>query len=743
LLALAPASANATTTFGLIASAGPLTGIYLGNDLDCQITHAGDVDFNGDPQGEFFPPDSISSSGSTPGDCGTFVSLAVAGAGNELFGPNFSTNNASATPFVDGDGYTPLAVGTQSLVSGSGTAANPFSVTTTATAGGSGLSVSQTDSYVTGHEYYRTDITLTAGRIAVSGKLYHAGDCYLQGTDAGFGEVSAAGAPACAANANNSPPGLLEEFAPLTAGSHFVEGDFTAVWGDLASQIDLPGTCDCAGDPNSPGQPEDNGAGVNWDFSLPVRGTATFSLITNFSATGVLSGAPESATPPTIAGTATQGQVLTETNGTWANSPTAFEHQWEDCDTSGANCVAIGGATGQTYALQASDVGHTVRVAETAFNASGPGNPAVSAPTAPVAAPPTSAPSVLPGATTVKGTGTAAFAGAVDPNGSATTAHFEYGLDPKYNGGGPVVYDQSTPSMSVGSDFSDHPVSATATGLVPNAEYHVRLVATNSQGTVVGPDATFTTRQDPAPPPPVLGQTENLMPVTGLVFIKLPHGKSPGNALSADAKALTKGLGYIPLTEARQVPVGTSIDSRRGTLSLVAASGHGHGHSEQTHTARVGGAVFGFAQSKSPLTKGLTTFTLKDNAFHGAPNFNACKANASLLKRLPTADAIALKKRVNSTVVQTLNASDHGGKYKTNGRYSASTVRGTVYSVSDRCDGTLTTVKRGSISVLDFQTRKTIIVHAGHSYLARAIKANLHTHKKKHHKNNKKKHHKG
>ena len=36
-------------------------------------------------------------------------------------------------------------------------------------------------------------------------------------------------------------------------------------------------------------------------------------------------------------------------------------------------------------------------------------------------------------------------------------------------------------------------MSASVSGLVPNALYHVRLVATNSAGTTFGPDVTFTT----------------------------------------------------------------------------------------------------------------------------------------------------------------------------------------------------------------------------------------------------------
>ena len=69
-------------------------------------------------------------------------------------------------------------------------------------------------------------------------------------------------------------------------------------------------------------------------------------------------------------------------------------------------------------------------------------------------------------------------------------------------------------------------------------------------------------------------------------------------------------------------------------------------------------------------------------------------------------------------VLQTLNATDNHGSFRTTGRYSAATVRGTVWSTSDRCDGTLTVVKRGTVDVFDKITRKTVTVHAGHSYLA-------------------------
>ena len=93
---------------------------------------------------------------------------------------------------------------------------------------------------------------------------------------------------------------------------------------------------------------------------------------------------PTNTTPPTISGTAKEGQTLTEAHGTWTNSPSSYAYQWQRCDSTGANCVAISGATAQTYALVAADVGHAIRVQETASNTGGPGPAASSSATATV-----------------------------------------------------------------------------------------------------------------------------------------------------------------------------------------------------------------------------------------------------------------------------------------------------------------------------------------------------------------------
>jgi hypothetical protein len=291
----------------------------------------------------------------------------------------------------------------------------------------------------------------------------------------------------------------------------------------------------------------------------------------------------------------------------------------------------------------------------------------------------------------------------VNPSGLPTTAFFQYGLDPKYAGGGPVVYTESTPAQAIGSDFLSHTVTASVAGLVPNALYHVRIVASNSAGTSFGPDVTFTTLKTAPPGPPRLGETFNVSLFSGIVLIEL-RGR------------------LVPLTELRQIPAGTVIDALHGTITLISAGAGGHHandvaaaarrHKAETQRGRFGGAIFKVVQARSGRSKGLVTLSLDEGAFKGAPSFARCKRHKS-------GDASAAS--LSSATLQLLHASAHG-RFSTRGRYAAATVRGTKWTISDRCDGTLTHDITDSVAVTDFVRHKTIILHAGQSYLAKARK---------------------
>jgi hypothetical protein len=97
---------------------------------------------------------------------------------------------------------------------------------------------------------------------------------------------------------------------------------------------------------------------------------------------------PANSTPPSISGTAQDGQTLTASPGSWTGSPSSYSYQWQDCDTSGANCAAIAGAANSNYTAQSSDVGYTLRVAVTASNSGGATNANSAATSVVTAAPP-------------------------------------------------------------------------------------------------------------------------------------------------------------------------------------------------------------------------------------------------------------------------------------------------------------------------------------------------------------------
>jgi hypothetical protein len=77
---------------------------------------------------------------------------------------------------------------------------------------------------------------------------------------------------------------------------------------------------------------------------------------------------PVGVAPPTVAGTAQQGQTLTATPGTWSAADATVGYQWQRCDAAGANCAAVPGATTSTYAVTSADAGTTLRVVVTATN---------------------------------------------------------------------------------------------------------------------------------------------------------------------------------------------------------------------------------------------------------------------------------------------------------------------------------------------------------------------------------------
>ncbi|MFL6030372.1 MAG: hypothetical protein ACJ74D_10110, partial [Gaiellaceae bacterium] len=101
-----------------------------------------------------------------------------------------------------------------------------------------------------------------------------------------------------------------------------------------------------------------------------------------------------------------------------------------------------------------------------------------------------SAPTAITGPVSAVGPTTATVAGTVNPNGAATTWYFEYGTS--------TSYGSKTATRSAGSGTAAQKVSTSISSLKRTTVYHFRIVTSNSGGTTMGADRTFTTSLPPA-----------------------------------------------------------------------------------------------------------------------------------------------------------------------------------------------------------------------------------------------------
>jgi streptogramin lyase len=260
----------------------------------------------------------------------------------------------------------------------------------------------------------------------------------------------------------------------------------------------------------------------------------------------------------------------------------------------------------------------------------------------------------------------------IRPNAQATEFHFEYGAGERFR--------LKSASGSAGGGWDQVEVSMRIAGLKPERKYRYRVVATNDSGTTIGDEGSFTT----AALEPEHGEMIVAEP-TGRVRFKRPGGR------------------WRPLAGfGAELPVGTALDTRRGKIRLTTAARNG-----KKQTGSFGGGVVQVRQPRR--ARGRVDLHLRGGSF-------ASCGRAASRRRAGRAGRVASASRRRR--VRRLWGSDDGGRFRTYGRHSHATVRGTRWLTEDRCDGTLTRVTEGSVVVRDLARHRRVVVRAGHSYLA-------------------------
>jgi hypothetical protein len=207
----------------------------------------------------------------------------------------------------------------------------------------------------------------------------------------------------------------------------------------------------------------------------------------------------------------------------------------------------------------------------------------------------------------------------------------------------------------------------------------------------------------PGVTPPVLGRTAVARPTSGTIRIRRPGTKL-----------------FVLLDEAEPIALGTEVDSRDGTVAIffvttkdgkTASTSIGQGRVLVTQPAEIDrGQRPGRLTLSGPLA-GCTArkVTARERAVRRG---GRVVARAARTDKPPAGRRIKVRAK---------------GRIKTQGRHGSAIVRGTRWTMVDRCashpsPGTLVSVQEGVVAVRDFAARKTINVRRGERYLARAAR---------------------
>ena len=634
-----------------MSEAGPITEISISPALNCNARYSGDESY------EFYPP------GNAAGNCGPMIAR-----GEEVF--YFGQ-------------FLPVS---QTGVLGTGTSADPLRVVTTACAGtsaeceaASAPLVTQTVRYVTGEDFYRTDLDIVRRGGADTVGVYQYADCFLQDSDVGYGYFDGStGGIYCAANANNSPAGRIEGFVPISPNSSYYETAYYTVFNAItgfsnptslrgarghsllsaAPGDPLPNFCDCTA-------LLDNGMALGWNnVSLPAGGSARRSFLTTFSPTG----AAVDPAPAVTLTTPAQGSESTDATVTYSG---AAGNQSGDLSTVTVDIYAGSSIpeSAPLRSLSATRSGAAWSIEDPSALAPGTytararqlddaGNEGISQPhTFAILAPPPPPPPPPP----------------PDRDGDAIA-------DATDNCPDTANADQADRDDD---DIGDRCDTSDATKGVKVAE---RVVMEVVSGTV-------------------------LVRLPGLT--KTQVGEGAGAAQAA---------GFRPLKGAEVLPIGTVVDTKNGRLGLTSAAGTSKGKS-LTQRAEFFDGIFKIRQGRSK--KPDTQIVLQSASYT-----KVCGTNTRpVAQPAGPLGAFAAAQRLSKKRVSRLWGSGKG-RFKTVGRNSVTTVRGTIWLTEERCDGTLTRVSRGIVTVRDLNRDKTFTVRSAHSYLARAVRATIKTRKK-------------
>jgi hypothetical protein len=207
--------------------------------------------------------------------------------------------------------------------------------------------------------------------------------------------------------------------------------------------------------------------------------------------------------------------------------------------------------------------------------------------------------------------------------------------------------------------------------------------------------------------PIVAGKDATVKLVSGDVFVKLPPGATK-TAFTAGLRVPFQSSGFLPLKGVAAVPMGSTLDTRKGEVALTAAINGQPARSrkQKRREARFRAGIFQIKQARRKK-KAKASKTIPPSAML----VSAAGAEKPCRPRGPG----------KGIAVRSLSMTTTGVFRAVGGAATVAPAKGTpTFITTDRCDGTVTEVGRGSVAVTARKTGKRKIIKAGRAYIVRA-----------------------
>jgi hypothetical protein len=203
------------------------------------------------------------------------------------------------------------------------------------------------------------------------------------------------------------------------------------------------------------------------------------------------------------------------------------------------------------------------------------------------------------------------------------------------------------------------------------------------------------------------GKAATVELLAGDVFVKLPPGASR-TAFTTDLRVPFQSSGFLPLKGVAAVPMGSTLDTRKGEVALTAAINGQPARSRKQlrREARFRAGIFQIRQARKKR---------KAKASKKIP------PTASLVSAAGAERPCQASGPPKGVAVRSLSMTAKGVFRAVGGAATATPAKGTAtFIATDRCDGTVTEVGRGSVAVIAKKSGKRKVVKAGRAYIVRA-----------------------